>query len=173
MNCKSVKHLIESRDDLPDKLERTPPDIREHLFECEPCRRLFFKQVELQKLLRSYRDLKVPDHVLADFLPGIYRKLENLANAPATEHAPTRRLTQIFRPGWARPAFALLAILLLVLGLWRFDILTPSRSADSLYTSDSLDYYLESFDEVSSTNPVAVVKGMEYEWAFYDESNGE
>jgi len=37
-----------------------------------------------------------------------------------------------------------------------------------LAATDSLEYYLESFDEESASNPVAVVKGMEYEWAYND-----
>ncbi|HHM24446.1 MAG TPA: hypothetical protein ENJ23_05315 [Bacteroidetes bacterium] len=164
MNCRETQKWIRAQENLPAEKERLPNEVFSHLKTCEACSALFGRHLRAQAHLQGHRRIQVPGDVLEDVLPGVYRKLED-------QHEGRRRKGGAFPLHvtgllWKfRPAVAAVAAVLIALGIWWFGL--RSSSTTEMVSTDSLEYYLESFEEESASNPVAVVKGMEYEWAYF------
>lgn len=165
MNCKTAQKWIDGQEVLPRRLEELPAELRRHVTSCTRCAAELSRHLRAQEWLERLRRPAVPGEVMQGYAAGVQRKLETeLGGKRPAVPRPRREIVPALR--WLRPAVALAAIAVAAAGIWWFVV--RSSPPSEMAASDSLEYYLESFDEESASNPVAVVKGMEYEWAYYN-----
>ena len=164
MNCKTAQKWMKKQEMVPRRLEELPAELQRHVASCTACAAEYSRQVRAQELLHELGAVAIPDDVLDGYMAGVHRKLEEALAGEATGAFGLRTgISPLVR--WLRPAVALAAVAVAAAGIWWFGIHRTSPS--EMAASDTLEYYLESFDEESSSNPTAVVKGMEFEWAYY------
>ena len=169
MNCAKIQNMLDETVDLKDFESRLAVGEKNHLDNCATCRKIAARYREADNVVSGMRKVAPPKHVSLDYMAGLYQKLEKgqEADNPPQAARPKSRWS------FARAAFAGLVILLIAFGIWRFGFDPGSTIQSQHPTSDSLEYYLESFNEVSSLNPVYVVQEMEYDWSDYENSNSE
>jgi hypothetical protein len=173
MKCKLIKNRLLQIDKLPFDSAELPGELKEHLSHCPDCTSYYFQLLRTQIALQSLGDLQPPQPVLDYYLSDLNYKLQTETSQSSDKKSSWfAGFLQNYRFVF-RPVAAVLAAVLIAIGIWLLDIHAPSNSEPDMMATDSLDFYLESFNEASAQNPVALVKGLEYNWAYYGTSDVE
>lgn len=161
MKCAKLKDRMASFDDLDTFSNILSSDEKDHLKECELCQQHLRQFARADRLLHEMQAVSPPEEISKDFLVGIHQRLDRGG-----------RMTADYSRGLIWPRFRIaiagLTILIVVFSVWRLSSLPEATVTGDYPTSDSIEYYLESYDEVSSANPIYVVKEMEYDWTGYE-----
>jgi len=133
MDCEKVRDRFSSlwEKELTNSEEKI---VREHLSSCPECQREFERFEKMMGWLRSVGEVEVPE----GFLPELYKKMEERKRAPRLERAEGRWLG--FPVSFKLPiqAFAMVAIVFLVLYLTKMMPMEIYRLKDMRGTSPLL-----------------------------------
>lgn len=162
MKCAKLRARMASFGDLDTFSDIISPEEKDHLKECELCQQHLKQFTRADRFLHEMQRLSPPEEISKDFLVGLNQKLDR-----------DRRTTSVVSSAglfWPRfrLAIASLAVVVVVFTVWRLSSSPEATVSSDYHTSDSIEYYLESYDEVSSVNPIYVVKEMEYDWTGYE-----
>jgi len=151
-------------------LNNADPAIRRHIQECPRCRTAYRTIQVLSSGLKEIAAETPPAGLMDDFIAGIHRKLEAGAKIPVDD---------LQSPGVSggskhfRHIMVAAASILIAIGVGWFMSKQISHVQEPAALADDVEYYLQQFDDAAASNPVAVVKGIEYEWAFYENGNAK
>ena len=172
MNCKTIQNKISEIIDLDEISKNLSEENLSHLNNCENCQDKLNEYRNVDDILLTMKGLTPPSEVTENYLAEIYQKLESQKQST---------LSPVLQPGIkfikallhsfaGRFAIAGIAVVVISFGMWK--ISSRNNQMDDYLTSDSIEYYLESFNEVSAVNPVYVVNGVEYDWSYIESNNG-
>ncbi len=126
MDCEEIRDLFSAllENDLPLSKER---EVKGHLASCADCERDFLQFQKTMNWLHSMGDVEVP----ADFLEGIYRKLEEAKTAPPAGLSAEKKALHL-PLSFKLPvqAMAMVAIVFLVLYVTRMTPMDSYRLKD-------------------------------------------
>lgn len=171
MNCKILQNKISEIIVLNEVAKILSKDEISHLNHCENCQIKLKEYQKVDDILVSMQEVMPPASVTKNYLSGIYQKLETQKQQSILTLAPQPKdnfIKSILHSFVGRLAMAGLTLAVVYFGIWQYN--SQNDETDDFLTSDSIEYYLESFNNVSAANPVYVVKSVEYDWS-YVESN--
>ncbi len=171
MLCQNVQNKLCKKVDLNEFSMILSEEQISHFNHCEVCQEKLSQYHKVDDLLKSMRNLALPKKVTANYLTGIYQKLEpQLKKSDITLEQELKTGSRSFFQSFAsRVDFAGLTVATISFAIWQIGF-RNDQPVETL-TSDSIEYYMESFNEVSAANPVYVVKDVEYDWAYYESAN--
>ncbi len=159
MNCKIIRRNLLDIEDLSLDFSNLSEYLQSHIKICSPCSKYYRELCQIQQELGELSKTHPPKKIIENYQTDLKRKLKQ------------EDLTFIKNklPGFGiiRPVFATIMIILISVSGWWFGIRSePEADLDNL-TTESLEYYIDSFNQESSQNPITTVRGLEYEWAYY------
>lgn len=172
MLCKNVQNKLSKTVNLNEFSKILSEEQIYHLNHCDVCQEKLNQYFKADDLLKSMQNLTLPKKVTANYLAGIYQKLEPQLKQPAMTLKPepeTQASRSFFQSFASRVVFAGLTVATISFAIWQIGF--RNDQPVEILTSDSIEYYMESFNEVSAANPVYVVKEVEYDWAYYESTN--
>ncbi len=169
MNCAKIQKKLDETSSLKDFEQELAVEEKNHLNECAHCQDSMARYREADNIVSNMQKIEPPVNISQNYMAGLFQKLENDERPDKTVKIVKPRVQWAF----VRTALAGVAGVLIIFGVWRFGFHSGSTIPSEYPTSDSLEYYVESFNEVSSLNPVYVVKEIEYDLSDYERSDAE
>lgn len=166
MRCKKVQNELLDIVRLPAAVDKLPEPLRDHIRGCSVCQKFHRELYATQESVRSLARVRPPEAILDNYIADLRQKM-NLQEAVEIKNRRAKKgKMPPVRKYSLRPAFAIALLVLIAIGTWWLGFHSSKNMEPELMATDSLDYYLQSFDEESAQNPVSSVKGLEFEWAY-------
>ena len=159
MNCKQIRHNLLDIEDLTHDLSDLSGNLQNHLQACSVCSKYFRELGRIQQELGELSKSHPPQKILENYQSDLQRKLKQENLTPIKDRLPGF--------GIIRPVFATIMIILISVSGWWFGIRTEPEADLENFTTESVEYYIDSFNQENSQNPITTVRGLEYEWAYY------
>ena len=159
MNCKKIRRNLLDIEDLSLDFSNLSEDLHDHILDCGACGKFYRELCQIQQNLRKFSKTRPPQAIIENYLSDIKRKLRSQELSAKKFQSPVLDIL--------RPVVASTLIVLVFISAWWFGIRSELEVDPENLATDTLEYYLESFDQESSQNPITFVKGLEYEWAYF------
>ncbi len=166
MRCKKIQNQLLEMERIPAAFADLPQQFHDHILDCSPCQKFHHELYITQESVQSLARVCPPEAILENYIADLRQKM-NLSEAVEIKNRKTQKQKIPFAQKYSlKPVFAIAFLVIIAIGTWWLGFHSTQNMEPELMATDSLDYYLQSFDEESAQNPVASVKGIEFEWAY-------